>query len=315
MIAHLRGRDRKLEPLGWTGQHAEWIALVCLHSGVFTRAQFCHYFNTQRMTASRFVNALVHRRIAVERNWPLFNGGAKTCRISSNAIFRALGVENIRQRRRASKSVIMRRLLSLDFVLEHPAMNWLPAEPEKVEFFEKLGLPLRLLPRRIYYGVAANQKRYFALKLPLAVDPEIVTFAYIDPGHQTDRELHSWGAAHGPLWDALRKKGRQVRVIGIAVENATVDRAARVLEKWAATEPGTTDEQTPMQELKAISEAMVQGDSDFLAPYGGHAQAMKRAHELFHTPEPEANEAKAGVSIDDFSTWRAVRFADRDETG
>ena len=46
----------------------------------------------------------------------------------------------------------MRRLLSLDFVLEHPAMNWLPAEPEKVEFFEKLGLPLGLIPRRIYYG-------------------------------------------------------------------------------------------------------------------------------------------------------------------
>ena len=36
MIAHLRGRDRKLEPLVWTGQDAEWIALVCLHSGVFT---------------------------------------------------------------------------------------------------------------------------------------------------------------------------------------------------------------------------------------------------------------------------------------
>ena len=41
-IEHLRGRDRKLEPLGWTGPDAEWIALVCLHSGVFTRAQFCH---------------------------------------------------------------------------------------------------------------------------------------------------------------------------------------------------------------------------------------------------------------------------------
>ena len=45
MIEHLRGRDRKLEPLGWTGPDAEWIALGCLHSGVFTRAQFCHYFN------------------------------------------------------------------------------------------------------------------------------------------------------------------------------------------------------------------------------------------------------------------------------
>ena len=46
-----------------------------------------------------------------------------------------------------------------------------------------------------------------------------------------------WGTAHGPLWDALRKKGRQVRVIGIAVENAIVDRTARVLEAWAAADP------------------------------------------------------------------------------
>ena len=39
MIEHLRGRDRKLELHGWMGREAEWIALVCLHSGVFTRTQ------------------------------------------------------------------------------------------------------------------------------------------------------------------------------------------------------------------------------------------------------------------------------------
>ena len=62
MIEHLRGRDRKLEPLGWTGQDAEWIALVCLHSGVFTRAQFCQYFDTtNRVRAQRFVKALIDR--------------------------------------------------------------------------------------------------------------------------------------------------------------------------------------------------------------------------------------------------------------
>ena len=66
MIEHLRGRERALEPLGWTGREAEWIAVVCLHSGVFTRAQFCHYFNTQRMTALRFVKALIEQRAAVE---------------------------------------------------------------------------------------------------------------------------------------------------------------------------------------------------------------------------------------------------------
>ena len=313
MIAHLRGRDRKLEALGWTGPDAEWIALVCLHSGVFTRAQFCHYFDARRNRAHRFVEALIEQGAADEPAAPVFYGGAKLCRIYSRSVYQALGVENIRHRRKASKPVVMRRLLSLDFVLEHPGMNWLPAEPEKVEFFEELGLPLRLIPRRIYYGVAGNQKRYFALKLPLAVDPEIVTFAYIDPGHQTDRELYSWGAAHGPLWDALRKKGRQVRVLGIAVENATLDRTARVLEAWAAAEPGTPDEGlTAKQEIKAIHEAMRRRDGEFLAHYGGFAKAGRRSVELQRLPEAKLTE---GVSIDDYSTWRAVRFADPDEIG
>ena len=192
-------------------------------------------------------------------------------------------------------------------------MNWLPAEAEKVEFFEKLGLPLRLIPRRIYYGVVGNQKRYFALKLPLAVDPETVTFAYVDPGHQTDRELYSWGAAHGPLWDALRKKGRQVRVLGIAVENTILDRTARVLEAWAAADPGTPDEGlTPKQEIKAIDDAMTRKDREFLARYGGFGGAMKRSAALQKRPEAKLTE---GVSIDDYSTWRAVRFADPDEIG
>ena len=313
MIEHLRGRDRKLEPLGWTGQDAEWIALVCLHSGVFTRAQFCDYFDARRNRVFRFVQTLVERRQAIESEWPLVNGGGKTCRISSKPIYRALGVEDIRHRRQASNPVVMRRLLSLDFVLEHPGMNWLPAEAEKVEFFEKLGLPLRLIPRRIYYGVAGNQKRYFALKLPLAVDPETVTFVYIDPGHQTDRELYSWGAAHGPLWDALRKKGRQVRVIGIAVENAILDRTARVLKAWAGADPRTSDEGlTPKQAIKAIDQAMTRKDREFLARYGGFGGAMKRSAALQSLPEAKLTE---GVLIDDYSTWRATRFADRDEVG
>ena len=51
MIEHLKGREQALASLGWTGREAEWIALVCLHSGVFTRAQFCHYFEAHRNAA------------------------------------------------------------------------------------------------------------------------------------------------------------------------------------------------------------------------------------------------------------------------
>ena len=188
---------------------------------------------------SESCRTLVTRREAVETDeWPLVNGGGKTCRISSKGIYRALGVENIRHRRKANRSLVMRRLLSLDFVLEHPGLNWLPTEGEKVEFIEGLGVHSNLIPRRIYYGAVRAQRRYFALKLPVAGGDKTVTFAYVDPGHSTAGELHSWGAAHGPLWDAIRAKERRVEVIAIGAELDAVLRADRMLQLWAAAEPG-----------------------------------------------------------------------------
>ena len=93
----------------------------------------------------------------------------------------------------------MRRLLSLDYVLEHTGLNWLPTENEKVEFIEELGLHPLLIPRRTYYGAVRAQKHYFGLKLPVAGGDETVTFTYVDPGRESTVELNTWGAAHGPL--------------------------------------------------------------------------------------------------------------------
>ena len=206
MIEHLEGREKELEPLGWTGPEAEWIALVCLHSGIFTRVQFCDYFGASRKRAQRFVQALLERGEAVEPPAPTFFGGAKICRISSRRIYRALGIENARHRRQGAADVTLRRLLSLDYVLEHPGMNWLPTETEKVSRFEALGLDRGLLPHRVYKGATGRQKRYFALKLPIAVDGETATFAYADPGNKTYDGLRSWGATHGQLWGRYGKR-------------------------------------------------------------------------------------------------------------
>ena len=310
MIEHLKGREQALASLGWTGREAEWIALVCLHSGVFTRPQFCHYFDTRRNDgACGFVKALIDRREAVESDHGRLSteaGGRAGFR--GKAIYRALGVENIRHRRKANRSVVMRRLLSLDFVLEHPGMNWLPTEGEKVEFIEGLGVHSNLIPRRIYYGAVRAQKRYFALKLPVAGGARTVTFAYVDPGHATAVELHSWGAAHGPLWDAIRAKGRRVEVIAIGAELDAVLRSDRVLQLWAAAEPGkVTTGLTVKQEMRAIKEAIGKRNREFLGKYGGLIQAGERYKELLKLPEAELTE---GVSIDDYSTYRATRFAD-----
>ena len=50
---------------------------MCLHSGVFTRGQFCDYFGTGRPQALRFVRSLIQRREAVENRHITFSGGTK----------------------------------------------------------------------------------------------------------------------------------------------------------------------------------------------------------------------------------------------
>ena len=62
MINHLHDREKALGPFGLKGREAEWVALVCLHSGVFTRAQFCYYFDgAPRSRALRFVRNILER--------------------------------------------------------------------------------------------------------------------------------------------------------------------------------------------------------------------------------------------------------------
>ena len=236
----------------------------------------------------------------------MFPGGARLCRISNMAIYRALGVENIRHRRKARNSVLMRRLLSLDFVLKHPGLNWLPTEPEKVEFFEGLGISSRLVPRRIYYGDVGAQKRYFTLKLPIAGGADTVTFAYVDPGRESTGELNTWGAAHVPLWDAIRAKGIRVHVVAIAAEHEPIERADLVLRAWAAAPEKDGTGMSVKQEIAAIKDGMLRCDHEFLEQWGGWHPARERWFELEKLPEANLVE---GVKIDECSTYRATRFA------
>ena len=129
MIAHLRGREAALEPFGWTGRQAEWIALACLHSGVFIRAQWSRFLDAHPEQVRRGVHALIAQGAATEETVPGIKGIGRVCRIFSRQLYRALGAEDIRHRRSASEAVLMRRLLSLDYVLEHPGLPWLGGNP------------------------------------------------------------------------------------------------------------------------------------------------------------------------------------------
>ena len=140
-----------------------------------------------RWQAFRFVQALVTKGFAAEDNLQEWN----VCRIFSRPIFQALGTEDICHRRVASREILLRRLLSLDYVLEHPGLPWLPTEPEKVRAFEALGIERRHLPLRVYRGAVGEIRHHFRLKLPIALGPDRAVFVYVDPGYETATALRS----------------------------------------------------------------------------------------------------------------------------
>ena len=307
MIAHLKGREKALRRFGWTAREAEWIALVCLHSGVFTRDQISDWLRIDRFKALRFVQDITRRRLAAENT----HEGRKVCRISARAVYRALGAEDIRHRRIASPEVLMRRLLSLDYVIGHAGQAWLPTEPEKVAAFEALGIERRVLPVRVYRGGAGDTRRYFPLKLPVALESDRAVFVYADPGHDTATGLHSWGRAHRELWQELQERGRAVEAVGVVRTDSEFDRAEKVLGNWTdpARSTGRSKVSATGREIRREIERIEQGirgrDESVIGEHGSLRGCLTRLAELRAALPTAPSEAM----IDGFTVWRSTRLS------
>ena len=296
---HLKGRETLLRPLGFTRQQAEWITLVCLHSGLFTRDQVEAFFGYAKSSANRFIRALLQTRISHK---PIASetvtDGRRVCRIFGKQIYRELEIPPIRHRRETSLEVTRWRLLSLDFVLDYPELAWLPTEREKLACFEQLGIEPWLLPRRIYAGQAKARVQYFPLRMPVAMGPEAAVFVYIDPGMGTRTELHSWGATHRALWEKLRQSGRRVEVIAVAWEQKLLDRAQRVLSSWGGRDMNEAGRQVLM-----LRQAVADTDWDTLARHGGFDAVVEKIIQW-----EQGTPASTGRGmIDDFRLWGSRR--------
>ena len=305
---HLAGRAQAIEALGWTGRDAEWIALVCLHSGVFVRAQFCQHYQCSRPTALRFIRRLIDARVAREHPLPDTRTRQRYCHIHGKSFYRPLGIPDARHRRVPTEGVLWRRLLSLDAVIEAADLAWLPTEQEKVRYFTGLGIPEDILPKRTYTGRGVTT-RYFAWKLPIAGDAGRATFVYADSGLDTTRQLKRWCAEHEPLWAALRKAGLEVHVHAVARTLAADARNANFLahhQAAASTEaPLTTREEATLAE---IEEALFANDQAVLRRWGGLIPASRVAAPLRHRVDA-LSEGRA-THIDRVRTHVASRVAD-----
>ena len=311
-----------LAALGYTGREADWLALVALHSGVFTRAQCGAYFEAgdDRKRIGRFVHALLDHKLAVEDERAIFPGGARAVLLTGKALYRALGIPNVRHRRDkdATTLVLMRRVLSLDYLIERPTLGWLPTEEDKVQQFEALGLDRRAFPYR-KHGTAWPRQipRYFAFKLPIAVDERAATFVYIDAGQTTDSELRAWGVAHAPLWAALRARTFAVHIVAVGTGAKAADRAAPVLTRWTqdgdgqgAADPAGPTQADPdiRQEIARLKTALTTGNRQMLREWGTFEKAADRILSLEALPAGTPTRTTARGAIDRFTIWPTVRL-------
>ncbi len=297
MIPHLGDRAEALADLGWTGRDAEWVALVCLHSGVFLRQQYLAFIGqTNSGLASRFVTRC--GRGAAEEPWD--GTCMRLCRLAARQWYRAVAAENVRHRRTASLPVVLRRLLSLDYVIERLDAAWLPTESEKVAALTGAGVAASMLPSRLYRGAVADQRRYFAHKLPVALDDEGALFVYVQAEDETASALRTWGELHAALWAALRSTGRKVETVVVGRDPERLAEAGRVLGTWVrpAAVSGAAEE------IATIRAALVTGDRAALERFGGLNGGLSRLRALAAGAVSPGQTAPAVTSG---STWRSWR--------
>ena len=283
--------------------------MASLQGGVFTRAQLAAWFDINRFKTLRFVQALTGRRLAAEETV----GDLKVCRICARGIYRALDAEGIRHRRTTSTEVVVRRLLSFDYVIEHPDLPWLPTESEKVAAFEALGVDRSLLPVRVYRGAAGGARRYFPRGMPVALDARRAVFVHADPGYETSTALRSWRDRHRRLWEALRERQRlSVEVVGVASARRELERARTILGNWI----GAVTAQEPNQQPKTIAavrreiarvENAIRGmDDAAVEELGGLNGCLHRLVEM----RTLLRSGLPGGMIHGYSVWRSSRFSE-----
>ncbi len=208
----------------------------------------------------------------------------------------------------------MRRLLSLDYIIERPSLGWLPTEDDKVRRFDALGIDRRALPVR-HYGEEPYGPRYFDVKLPVAVDAQTATFVYVNPGQSTNSELPAWwGADHAPLWATLRARAYTVHVVAVGTSYATADRAAAVLERWTTRGAGPVVPPTTRpdirEEIDRLEIALKMATEFLLEANGlGRARASLEALRTLPTGTPATTPTEVEEEIAQLET--AIKAGDR----
>ena len=271
------------ESTGLPPQTAKWTAFASLQSGVFTRAQVRAWLGagsekTRRTVAARIVKALLENELAAEYE---VAGIGKCVQIQAKRIYRALGEPENRNRRKPGRQLAIERLLTLDYVLDHPGEAWLPTEAAKTTACAESGIPEEAWPRRQYAGKdGASTTRYFVEKYPVAIDSKRKRAALVcvSAAAQTTQGLRTWLASYEALIEELGRAGFAIELVHASEKVDLEEQARKDLAAAAAKLDvrGADDEAT----LERIRGAVRACTEESLTSIGGLPEGLRTVREI-----------------------------------
>jgi hypothetical protein len=213
-------RVRALALLGFSERQTRFLVTVALHSGFCLRRQYMTFAGLKYGAGVRdFLDRLVVRNLATRFDFRRDRG--HVYHLQASAVYDAIGQADNRNRRSASAALIARKLMILDYVLEHRDVEWFATEEEKVSLFTtRFGVPVLDLPQRVYIAPRRDSPptiRYFIHKLPIFIrqHPPIVWFVWLvtdTSGEALEQFLHDHVRlfAHLPRWRVVTVAPRHI---------------------------------------------------------------------------------------------------------
>ena len=206
-----------LRAYGYTDRESRFLYLVATHSGYFLANHFVRFIDSGHGWAvNTFITkALEKRHIRQELH---STTGAKRYHLYARALYRAIGKEHSRNRKRHTVRRINVRLYALRFVLDHLSFDYLEEEPDKVDYFINVHeLSQALLPARTYAPRNGSGKepvtRYFVDRFPLLLTEERTpVFTFIDERETTTQAFRTHVLQHLALLQALPVPSKMIFV-------------------------------------------------------------------------------------------------------
>jgi len=230
-------RVRALALLGFSERQTRFLVTVALHSGFCLRRQYVTFAGLKYGAGVRdFLDRLVTRKLATRSAFRRDRG--HVYHLHSSAIYDPIDQADNRNRRTASAALIARKLMVLDYVLEHPAVEWFATEADKVHLFaSRFGIRPIDLPQRIYVArrrEASPTVRHFVHKLPIFVktDSPAVSFVWLvteTSGEAFEQFIHDHIRllSHLPDWRVVAVAPRHIP--GLPACAPALDRVVRAV--------------------------------------------------------------------------------------